>query len=106
MNIQNKIKIGEHFYNIKKVRILDWKNKNVVGNINYATKLMKLKKLGPDKRIYQDTFFHEVAHGILKELEFNYPRMQKFRNDECFVQELGLNLRKTFIDLLENQEKE
>ena len=57
-----------------------------------------------DKRITEDTFFHEIAHGILKELEFNYPKMSSFRNNESFVQEMGLTLRKTFIDLLNNRE--
>jgi hypothetical protein len=36
-------------------------------------------------------------------MEFNYPQITKFRNDEQFTQELGLNLRKLFLDLLEKQ---
>lgn len=53
----------------------------------------------------EDTFFHEMAHGILKEMEFNYPQITKFRSDENFTQELGLCLRKLFLHLLEEQEK-
>lgn len=106
MKIPKKIKIGEHFYDVNRVRIVDWRNSNVTGQINYATKKMKLKNCKKDKRITQDTFFHEVTHGILKELEFNYPKILKFRNDEKFVQEFGLTLRKTFLDLLESQEDE
>ncbi len=43
--------------------------------------------------------------GVLKEMEFNYPKMSKFRSDDTFVQELGLVLRNTFIDLLKKQDK-
>lgn len=103
MKIPEKVKIGKYDYNIKKVRIIDWKNIGVVGQINYSNKLIKLKMCKKDHRMNEDVFFHEVAHGILKELEFNHPKMSKFRNDEDFVQELGLILRKTFIDLLKKQ---
>ena len=46
-----------------------------------------------------------MVHGILREMEFNYPQLTKFRTDEEFVQELGLCLRKVFFDLLKEQEK-
>lgn len=104
MKIPERIKIGEHYYDVRKVLIVDWKNRSVSGDINYGTKLMRLKTFKKDDRINQDIFFHEIAHGILKELEFNHPQISKFRNDEDFVQELGLTLRKTFLDLLESQE--
>lgn len=106
MRIPEKVKIGEHYYNIRRVRIVDWKNSGIVGQINYGVKEMKLKMFEKDDRVNQDTFFHEVAHGILKELEFNHPQISKFRNDEIFVQEFGLTLRKTFLDLLKNQEED
>jgi len=102
VKIPKKVRIGNHYYNIKKVRVVDWKNKDVAGDINYGIKRVRLKKF-KDERMNQEIFFHEVAHGILKELEFNYPQIIKFRNDEIFVQELGLTLRKTVIDLLNNQ---
>ena len=105
MNIPKKIKIGEHLYDIKKVRVVDWNNSAVGGSINYLTKKMILKKGSSDKKIIETTFFHEVAHGLLKELEYNHPKASKFRCDEEFVAELGLELRKTFIDLLESQDK-
>lgn len=105
MIIPEKIKIGEHYYDVKKVRIVDWSNSFISGNIHYGKKLMKLKVWEKDERLTQDTFFHEVAHAILKELEFNHPQISNFRTNEDFVQELGLTLRKAFLDLLESQEK-
>ena len=105
MKIPTKIKIGEYEYNIKKCWKVDWLNRNIIGQINYGRKELKLE-IFEDKRINEDNFFHEIAHGILKELEFNHPQISKFRNDESFVQEMGLNLRKTFLDLLKKQEVE
>lgn len=106
MIIPDKIKIGRNYYTIKKVKHMVWGDTSIVGKINYGDKLMKLKMYKRDNISNQDTFFHEVAHGLLKELEFNYPQMVKFRNDESFTQELGLTLRITFLDLLGRQEAE
>lgn len=58
-----------------------------------------------DKRINEDIFFHEISHGVIKELEYNHPRIAVFRTNEAFVQEMGLILRKTFLELLESQVK-
>lgn len=104
MKIPKKLKIGEHYYDVKKVRIVDWKDSSIAGQISYGDKKMRLKVFEKDHRVTEDTFFHEIAHGLLKELEFNHPKISKFRNDEVFVQEMGLTLRKTFLDLLESQE--
>lgn len=104
MKIPEKIKIGEHDYDIKKVPIVDWKNSNIIGQINYGKKEIKLKMFKTDERVDQDTFFHEIAHGILKELEFNHPQITKFRNEELFAQEMGLLLRKSFLDLMKKQD--
>jgi hypothetical protein len=104
MLIPENIKIGEHYYCIKKCKLIDWTNRNVTGKINYSDKKMKIRISEKDNRITEETFFHEIAHGILKELEYNHPGITKFRNDEMFVQELGLNLRRTLVDLLNNQD--
>jgi len=103
MIIPNKIRIGEHNYTISKCWKVDWKNNNVVGQINYNDKKIRLKDCNTDERINEDNFFHEIAHGMLKELEFNHPKISVFRNDEGFVQEIGLLMRKTFLDLMNKQ---
>jgi len=104
MIIPKKLTIGNTKYIIKQKRIISWKDNDVVGNINYHTRIIKLRKKDHIKA-KQDTFFHEIAHGIFKELEFNYPKISKFRMDEKFTQEFGLTLRKTFLNLLESQKK-
>lgn len=104
MKIPDKIRIGCKNYIIKKVRTVSWLNNSIVGNINYSASIIKIKKY-KDKREMEQTFFHEMAHGLMKEMEFNHPQITKFRSDEVFTQELGLNLRKTFLDLLDKQEK-
>ena len=104
MEIPKKIKIGGSVYNIKSKRVVDWKNRDIIGQINYVDKEIKIKKLKiADAKIDESTFFHEVAHGVLKELEYNHPKVNNFRNNEKFVSEMGLTLRTTFLDLLEKQ---
>lgn len=103
IKIPEKVKIGDECFKIKNKKWIDFKG-NVSGQINYTTSTILIKKGLPEK-IKEDTFFHEIAHGILKEMSFNYPFLEKYRNDESFAQELGLILRKIFLDLLKNQEK-
>lgn len=98
MKIPNKVMIGEYYYSVKQVQLIDW-DRSIGGQINYNTKTIKLKP-GVDKKITESTFFHEIAHGLLKELEYNHPKITAFRSNETFVEEMGLQLRKTFVDLL------
>ena len=101
MKIPEKILIRDTTYKIKLKNY--YFNDALGGNINYNNSVMGIKKSLKGK-FKEDTFFHEVAHGVLKELEFNHPKIHSFRNNEDFVQEMGLVLRKTFIDLLEKQD--
>ena len=101
MIIPKTIKIGETNYKVKESLFL-FKDSALSGNIDYHICTMRIRK-NMTKRGKEDTFFHEVAHGICKELEFNHPKIAKFRCDELFIQELGLLMRKTFLDLLEKQ---
>ena len=99
MKIPRTILIGNSDYKIIRK---DWVfNKVLGGEINYDAKTIKIRK--GDKGIMEDTFFHEMAHGVMKEMEYNYPQVTKYRNDDDFIQELGLTLRKTFKSLLDNQ---
>lgn len=103
MKIPKKLLIGDRLYRIKnKLMFVNLFDSDISGNINYNTNIMKIKKV-KDNKTEEDIFFHEVTHGILKELEFNHPKIVKFRNDEEFVQEMGLILRKIFLDLMEKQ---
>ena len=103
MKIPSNLKIGATIYKIIVKRFIKFSNPNIAGNINYNKRLITIKKT-TDQRATEDIFFHELAHGLLKEMEFNYPAVTKFRHDELFTQELGLNLRKMFLELLRNQE--
>jgi len=100
MTIPKKVKIGESEYSVKRTRFVGGKNWS--GFINYHDRKIKIKP-GYSEREEEDVFFHEIAHGILKEMEFNHPQINKFRGDEQFIQELGLLIRKTFKSL--NEEK-
>ena len=103
IKIPETLRIGGTIYKIKRKRTIGF-DSNIGGNINYNTDTMSMrKKMNP--KTTESVFFHEVAHGVLKEMEFNFPKMSTFRNDETFVQELGLVLRNTFIDLLNKQDK-
>lgn len=102
MKIPKEILIGDTMYKIK-LKNYYFSDNSLGGNINYNNSIMGIRKSLKGK-FKEDTFFHEVAHGILKELEFNHPKIHSFRNNENFVQEMGLILRKTFIDLLKKQD--
>jgi hypothetical protein len=104
MKIPKKIKIGGTEYRVKEKRLINW-NSNISGQIRYGSNTLILKK-SASERAEQDSFFHEIAHGILREMAYNYPKITKFQNDEDFVQELGLVLRKTFLDLLSKNKEE
>lgn len=102
MKIPNKIKIGDKEFDINFKRLINF-DKNISGQIRLNdNKIILTKNL--KGKILEDTFFHEISHGLFREMEFNYPQMAKFRNDESFIQEFGLLLRKTFLDLLSKQE--
>ena len=103
MIIPNKIRIGKHYYDVQQCKLIDWSTK-LTGQINYGKEILKIRTCRLDIE-NEATFFHELAHRIIRSLEFNHPQISRFRNDEVFVQEMGLTLRKTFIDLLNNQEK-
>lgn len=100
MKLPETIKIGDVEYKIQKKSFIF--DSNIAGRINYHKKTVELKK-DASERTDEDSFFHEIAHGILKELEFNHPKIASFRNNEEVVQEMGLLLRTIFIDLVEKQ---
>jgi hypothetical protein len=102
MIIPKKIMIGETEYKVKKKTLLF--PTNLGGQINYFHQKLTIRK-GGSERNEEDIFFHEIAHGILKEIEYNHPSITKFRNDEQFVQEMGLIMRKTFKSLISQQQK-
>lgn len=103
MNFPKEIKIGDKEYKVKEKRYLF--QYGVGGNIDYHRGVGGIRK-GIKGKYKEEVFFHEIAHGVLKDLEFNYPKVSAFRNDEKFVQEMGLILRKTFLDLLSKQKME
>ena len=101
MKYPKELYIGNHLYKFKVVRFIEkmiFKKNNIAANINYQESIIKTTEFSNEKE-NQATFFHELAHGILREMEFNHPKIIKFRNDEKFTDELGMVLRKTFIDL-------
>lgn len=101
MKYPKELYIGDHLYKFKVVRLIEkliFKKNNIAANINYKDSIIKTLEFENEKE-NQANLFHELAHGILREMEFNHPKIIKFRNDEKFIEEFGLVLRKTFIDL-------
>lgn len=103
MKYPKTINIGNKVYKIKVLKFLErfWFLKhNMAANINYKDNLIKTVEFD-DPKENEANLFHEITHGILREMEFNHPGIITYRNNEVFVEELGLALRKTFIDLHE-----
>lgn len=101
MKYPQDINIGDKRYKIKIVRYLErflFLRNNIAANINYKTGVIKTVIFN-DSKEDEANFFHEIAHGMLREMEFNHPKIITFRKNEKFIEEFALVLRKTIIDL-------
>ena len=101
MNLPKKLMIGQNEYKISKSHFVF--NRNLAGLINYHTKEILIRKTDNDRDL-SENLFHEIAHGLFKELEYNHPKITSFRNNEEFIQETGLLLRKIYLQLLKEKE--
>ena len=100
MKIPKKVKIGNETFKIKVKRFM---KKNLYGSICQCKKVIKINKNNSTREL-EATFFHEIVHGLLKEMSFNYPFLKNKRFDEDFVEEMGLLMRNIYLDLLKKDE--
>lgn len=103
MKIPKNVKIGKLLYKIEICKRINKQN-SLMGRVDYQDKKIKILKMSDNRQI-EMVLFHEIAHGIIGELEFNYPKISIFKDDEIFIGEFTLLLRKTFLDLLDKQDK-
>jgi hypothetical protein len=107
--IPPKIKIGNSVYKVNHVNIVDYisafnpfkllSRKMVVGQICPQDREIRLKK---DSYDITNTFFHEMAHGIMWEMTKKYPHAEAWVDDEAFTDRLAIVLDKTFNSLIKN----
>lgn len=108
--MRKKINVGYTKYKLEvKTRLKNFrtkkyhigKNKEMIGRINHKTKTISVKKgLGKIKK--KEVLYHEIAHGILFDMEARATTkkskklMEKLNDNEAFVSCLALILNKTF----------
>jgi hypothetical protein len=86
----NKLKIGNTEYKLKVVK--SFEDETYIGLIEYADKVITLSKYGgiSKRRLHPsaitETFWHEVTHGILKDMR------SKLHNNEAFVENFSVRL--------------
>ena len=113
MKIPSSIKIGNKEYAIKEVKIVNFFNTlnplrlfkdggTIIGQICKDNKDIRLQKdLKPKKK--KMVFFHELAHGIMWEMEKSHPQVSAWRDDEVFTDKFGRMLSRTFDNLMKSQ---
>jgi len=104
MKIPKEITIGKIKFKIK--RIFNWLGFRRYGRFNPLKKDISIKRMlkkHPDWE--KKVFFHELSHGIIDDMETNWPSISKFRSDEDFIMELGMHMKKIYEDLFEANQK-
>ncbi len=89
LKIPKSFQLLGHTYKVKVVSKVD-KGDDSWGQLDPHKKVLKLRNFyldEADKEVFIETFFHELIHAILFELEYN-----KESNNEEFVERVGRGL--------------
>lgn len=113
MEIPDSVLIGGRRYRVEKDCkgfgiLVDFINafsfKDTIGMINYSSRTIKLR--GKRTKLQKEKiFFHELAHGIAMSLGNRYTKMKELNDNERFIDAMGAQLRKAFIDMEKKQVK-
>lgn len=95
MNIPSRVKVGKTWYDINKVKHMY--RKGVVGGTWYREKIIEIathsntRPLKFKREDVYDTFWHELTHAILKDMD------SELEADEKFVTAFSKRLTKAII---------
>ena len=93
MNIPQKVRIGSVDYDVQLTEEnLVCKNQESYGWIDYNYHLIKINEALQDKQGLEQTFLHEMLHGIIRERNLNV------ENEELIVEEIALGLHQVIRD--------
>lgn len=93
MNIPEKVRIGSVDYDVHLTKEnLVCKNQESYGLIDYNYHLIKINEILQDKQGLEQTFLHEMLHGIIRE------RNLTVENEELVVEEMALGLHQVIRD--------
>lgn len=93
MNIPKQIRIGSVDYNIQLTKDnLVCQGKECYGLIDYNYHLIKINEVLQDKQGQEQTFLHEMLHGIIRE------RNLSVEDEELIVEEIALGLHQVIRD--------
>lgn len=95
MNIPELVRIGSMDYTvILSEKIILKESKQCYGHINFENHLIKIDKTLQDPQGQEQTFLHELVHGIIKERNLDL-----FNSDEeTIVDELASGLHQVIRD--------
>lgn len=95
MNIPDKVRIGSIDYEVKHtndVIIVD--HKECYGDINYDKKVIRIGNNIQSHQGEEETFLHELVHGIVYERDFSYDK----NDNETITEELARGLHQVIRD--------
>ena len=97
MKIPKTIEINNRILRVRRPKMLF---RNQAGTFNLLSGVISIRRQLKDFPFIESiSFFHELSHAILLNLSSNHPIASNLVNDEPFCNELGLNIRKIFLDL-------
>lgn len=97
MNIPRTIRIGSVDYTVEKTdEYLKLDGEQCLGIINYEEQTIKLAKNIQHEQILEQTFLHELVHGIVHEYKVDFAA-----DEETIVDTMALGLHQVIRDNLE-----
>lgn len=93
MNIPDKLRIGSIDYDVELTKEnLVVRSQESYGYIDYNYHVIKINESLQDKQGQEQTFLHELIHGIIRERSLN------IENEEVIVEEIAIGLHQVIRD--------
>ncbi|WP_346880566.1 hypothetical protein [Clostridium sp. UBA3061] len=98
MNIPNKVRIGSADYEVKQEdKTITINSAQCKGMIDYEYHEIKIDTSIQDKQGMEQTFLHELVHGIVRERSLDLQNS----DDETIVDEIAMGLHQVIRDNIE-----
>jgi hypothetical protein len=95
LNIPNKVRIGSMDYKVELTeKTLGLNGKVCYGTIDYDKHLIQINSEIQDKQGNEQTFLHELAHGIVRERNLDI----EISDEETIVDEIAMGLHQVIRD--------
>lgn len=95
MNIPDEVRIGSMYYNVfltDEILVMD--GRQCYGTIDYDKHIIKVDSNLQDKQGQEQTFLHELIHGIVRERSLDLQNS----DDETITDEIAIGLHQVIRD--------